>query len=83
MSKFYDDMKKEEGRKERKHQAWDRLAGFVFDLAKLSFAGVAVGAGISYVNDTTNDLLLWVLVLGISLTFGFAYLAFMIIKYNK
>lgn len=83
MGKFYDNVKKEEGRRERKHQAWDRLAGFVFDLAKLSFAGVAVGAGISYVNDTTNELFLWVLALGLYLTCVLACIAFVIIKYNK
>lgn len=67
---------------ERKHMAWDRLASFLFDLAKLSFAGVVIGTGISYVNDTANMLLFWVFVFGVYLTFGLAYLAYSIIKYN-
>lgn len=83
MGRFYDSIKKEEGRRERKRTARDRLAAYFFDMSKLAFGGVVIGAGIAYLNDTTNKPLFWVFIFGIYLTCSFAYLAYTILRRNN
>lgn len=75
-------MKKEEGRRERKRTARDRLAAYFFDMSKLAFGGVVIGVGVAYLSDTSNKPLFWVFLFGIYLTCMFAYLAYRILRNN-
>ena len=83
MSKFGEDSRKAERRKDVKRIARDRLAAYFFDMSKLAFGGVVIGAGIAYLNDTSNRPLFWVFLFGIYLTCSLAYLAFKILKNNN
>lgn len=83
MSKFYDDVKKEDHGREVRRTARDRLAAYFFDMSKLAFGGVVIGAGIAFLNDTSNKPLLWVFLFGIYLTCSLAYLAYTILRKNK
>ena len=61
----------------------EKLAGYFFDLFKLSFGGIAVGAGVMFVKDPTNLWCVEAVILGVYLTVIFAYIACEILKYNN
>ena len=83
MSKFAENIKKVEHGREVRRTARDRLAAYFFDMSKLAFGGVVIGAGIAYLNDTSNRPLFWVFLFGIYLTCMLAYLAYRILKRNN
>lgn len=61
----------------------EKLAGYLFDMSKLTFAGVAVGSGFSLISNPTNHWYINSLMLGVYLTYMFAYIAYSILIYNK
>lgn len=74
--------KTEKKRKELDCNVREKVAGYFFDMSKLTFAGVAVGSGISFINDPTSYRFINVMFFGIYLTFMFAYVAYKLLKLN-
>lgn len=58
----------------------EKLAGFFYDIAKLSFAGLVVGVVMPIFSDSKNENNWYVIVLGIILTILSASLANKILK---
>lgn len=75
MSKFSENTKEYEKKEKKENNRKDKLASYFYDLSKLSFGGVAIGSGISWVNDIKRFELMLILLFGVYLTFAFAYLA--------
>ncbi len=63
--------------------AREKVASYLFDMSKLAFGGVAVGAGFALISNPTNRWYLQSLMFGVYLTFVFAYIAYKILQYNN
>lgn len=80
MSRFYDNTKDREEARARAERRREKLAAY---LSKLSFGGIAVGAGVMFVKDPMNLWCVEAVILGVYLTVIFAYIACEILKYNN
>ena len=75
--------KQQEARKDTKEKdkvRREKLAGFFYDIAKLSFAGLVVGFVMPIFSDVKNENNWYVIVIGIVLTVLSASLANKILK---
>jgi len=75
--------KSHEIRKERKEKdkvRREKLAGYFFDLSKLSFAGLVIGIVLPLFSDSQNSVMWAVISLGCILTISSAMLANKILK---
>ena len=68
-------------RKEKDKTRRDKLAGYFFDLSKLSFAGLVIGITLPLFSDTQNATMWLVAMFGIVLTVLSALLANKILKF--
>ena len=72
------EIKKE--RKEKDKVRREKLAGYFFDLSKLSFAGLVIGIVLPLFSDSQNSVMWAVISLGCILTISSAMLANKILK---
>ncbi|MDO4179872.1 MAG: hypothetical protein Q4D36_01135 [Bacteroidales bacterium] len=76
-------MRQQEARKEGKEKdkvRREKLAGFFYDIAKLSFAGLVIGFVMPIFSDMRNENNWYVIIIGVVLTVLSALLANKILK---
>ena len=83
MSKFADNTEKRTAISNREYSRKEKMAGYFYDLSKLSFGGVVIGAGASWLGSKDDSIYLYVLILGLYITIGLAYTANRILRPNK
>lgn len=80
MSEFSNQVERKKERKEKDKTRRDKLAGYFFDLSKLSFAGLVIGV-VSPLFADAEDVKSWgMAIFGIAITSGTAMLANKILK---
>lgn len=80
MSEFGNQVERKKDRKEKDKTRRDKLAGYFFDLSKLSFAGLVIGV-ISPLVENMGNVKSWgMAVFGVVITAGTAMLANKILK---
>lgn len=80
MGNFDNDRVKKEEAKKRNEVRREKLAGYFFDLSKLSFAGLIIGLVLPLFSDV-NNLTIWLAALfGLTITIVSALLANKILK---
>lgn len=84
MSNYSNDIEERKERRERRKASREKLSGFVYDLAKLVFAGLVVG-GISPIFTDANmtSVNAYIIVIGLFFTFVLAYIANLIMNKIK
>ena len=75
MGNFSSRQNKVDNARERDHQRRDRLAGYFYDLSKLSFAGLVIGVITQLFTDGGGESNLSVIITGLVLTVLSAMLA--------
>lgn len=75
MGNFSSSQSKADNARERDHQRRDRLAGYFYDLSKLSFAGLVIGVITQLLTDGGGEANLSVIITGLVLTVLSAMLA--------
>ena len=75
MGNFSSRQSKADNARERDHQRRDRLAGYFYDLSKLSFAGLVIGVITQLFTDGGGESNLSVIITGLVLTVLSAMLA--------
>ena len=80
MGTFDENRKAKEEIKKKNYIRKEKIAGYFFDLSKLSFAGMVIG-GLSPLLSNLNDSANWITAVGgIISTYGFAFFANRILK---
>lgn len=80
MGTFDENRKSKEEIKKKNDIRKEKIAGYFFDLSKLSFAGMVIG-GLSPLLSNLNDSANWITAVGgIISTYGFAFFANRILK---
>lgn len=80
MSKFYEDQKSREEAKARAERRKEKLASYLYDLSKLSFGGVVIGASLTWLNNTGNTLYIIAIIVGLLIAIEFAIIANELLK---
>lgn len=80
MGKFAEQQIAQQEAKEMRKVRREKLAGYFYDLSKLSFTGLVIGLVIPLIADMTNPLLWVILIIGIVLTCLSARLANKILR---
>ena len=80
MSKFYEDQKSREEARVRAERRKEKLASYLYDLSKLSFGGVVIGASLTWLNDTGNTLYIIAIIVGLLIAIEFAIIANELLK---
>lgn len=80
MSKFYEDQKSREEARARAERRKEKLASYLYDLSKLSFGGVVIGASLTWLNDTGNTLYIIAIIVGLLIAIEFAIIANELLK---
>ena len=80
MSNFYDNQKSREEARARAERRKEKLAAYLYDLSKLSFGGVVIGASLTWLNDTGNTLYIIAIVVGLLIAIEFAIIANELLK---
>ena len=75
MGNFSSRQSKADNARERDHQRRDRLAGYFYDMSKLSFAGLVIGVITPLFTDEGGEANLSVIITGLVLTVLSAMLA--------
>lgn len=80
MSRFYDNTKDREEARARAERRREKLAAYLYDLSKLSFGGVVIGASLTWLNDTGNTLYIIAIIVGLLIAIEFAIIANELLK---
>lgn len=80
MSKFSDKQKSKEEARARAEKRKEKLAAYLYDLSKLSFGGVVIGASLTWLNDTGNTLYIIAIIVGLLIAIEFAIIANELLK---
>lgn len=80
MSKFGEDQKSREEARARAERRKEKLASYLYDLSKLSFGGVVIGASLTWLNDTGNTLYIIAIIVGLLIAIEFAIIANELLK---
>lgn len=80
MSKFYEDQKSREEARARAERRKEKLASYLYDLSKLSFGGVVIGASLTWLNNTGNTLYIIAIIVGLLIAIEFAIIANELLK---
>ena len=80
MSTFDNNRKAKEERIERERMSRENLGKFFYDLAKLAFATLVVGSIASIIIESNNQEAWIIILIGMFVTFIFAYIGYKIIK---
>ncbi len=80
MGKWIEQQNQQKETKEKDKTRREKLAGFFFDLAKLCFAGLVVGAITPLLTQTENGINWAIIIGGIISTYWFAFSANNILK---
>lgn len=80
MSKFYEDQKSKEEARARAERRKDKLASYLYDLSKLSFGGVVIGAAFAWASDMSNTVFVYVMLIGLLATIELAIVANKLLK---
>ena len=80
MSKFYEDQKSRGEARARAERRKEKLASYLYDLSKLSFGGVVIGASLTWLNDTGNTLYIIAIIVGLLIAIEFAIIANELLK---
>lgn len=73
MGNFHDEQKKMERAEQKRDRRMEKNAGVCFDIAKLCFGGMVIGAFVPLFSDEASPIRWWLALAGILSTLSFIY----------